>query len=113
MLLFSSVDHFRKGNNSGLIPGFNHIHTVNNILGQKRLHLHNVIQVPWALCAINPPRADSDVDLMNQLSSTDQPDSAMMLEVDWVWWDQVQNTNAQRPARLLNGKFPVGFNSDS
>lgn len=105
MLLFSSVDLFRKGNNSGLVPAFNHIPTVNTTLGQKWLHLHNVIQVPWALCTINPPCADNDVDLMNQLSSTDQ-------RVDWVQWDQVQNTNVRGTAQLVNGKCPAGFNSD-
>lgn len=111
MLLFSS-NCFNR-NNSGLVPAFNHIPTVNIILGQKQLHLYNVMQVPWALCTINPRCTDNNVDLMNQLSSTDQPDSTMILGVDWVWWDQVRNTNVQGIARLLNGKFPVGLNSDS
>lgn len=73
MLLFSSVGLFRKGNNSEVVPAFNPIPTVNNILGQKQLHLHNVIQVPWALCTINPRCADTDMDLVNQLSSVGRP----------------------------------------
>lgn len=98
MLLFSRVDLFRKGNNSGLVPAFNHIPTANNILGQNWLHFHNATQMPGALCTINPPCADDDVGLMDQLPSTDQPDSTVTLGVDWVWWDQVQNTNVQGAA---------------